>query len=251
MYVTYPDTAYNQSDRGDDMEGMLRDAFNMHNHGVQSFSADFVASDDCNIGGNACTEQGSSVLSSFVVDSGGMLRSVLPCRKIHRFRFQSSVFDGTEEFREAPSQTSGSEILFMLEDMNFIYGKMNQLPNTQRNRRSNDEADESSDEEDDPNEADLRKIIRESIVQNNPNSTETNSIEQQTVIGSSNVPITHEDPTEVQIENGGTRRGRGRTILRELYELDPVERVKVCRNSFGQPVGSEARLLAGYMGILA
>ncbi|PPD71042.1 hypothetical protein GOBAR_DD32081 [Gossypium barbadense] len=96
-----------------------------------------------------------------------------------------------------------------------------------------------------------RKIIRENIVQNDPNSTETNSTEQQTAIGSSNVPITHEDPTEVQTENGGTRKGRGRTILRELYELDPVERVKVCRNSFGQPVGSEARLLAGYMGILA
>ncbi|XP_040957738.1 uncharacterized protein [Gossypium hirsutum] len=75
----------------------------------------------------------------------------------HRFRFQSSAFDGTEEFRKAPSQTSGSEILFMLEDMNFIYGKMNQPPNTQRSRRSNDEADESSDEEDDPNEVDLWK----------------------------------------------------------------------------------------------
>ena len=44
----------------------------------------------------------------------------------------------------------------MLEDMNF-YGKMNQLPNTQRNRRSNDKADDDSDEEDDPNEAELWK----------------------------------------------------------------------------------------------
>ncbi len=43
-----------------------------------------------------------------------------------------------------------------------------------------------------------RKILRGSIVQNDPNSTETNSTEQQTAIGSSNVPITHEDPTEVQ-----------------------------------------------------
>ena len=43
-----------------------------------------------------------------------------------------------------------------------------------------------------------RKILRGSIVQNDPNSTETNSIEQQTTIGSSNVPITPEDPTEVQ-----------------------------------------------------
>ncbi|MFQ6659794.1 hypothetical protein Gotur_028552 [Gossypium turneri] len=86
-----------------------------------------------------------------------------------------------------------------------------------------------------------RKMQNVSIVQNAPNSTKTNS-EQQTAIGSSNVPIEPEDPTEVQTKNGGTRRGRGRTLLRDLYELDPVER---------QPVGIEARLLAGYLGILA
>ncbi|PPS11995.1 hypothetical protein GOBAR_AA08650 [Gossypium barbadense] len=39
--------------------------------------------------------------------------------------------------------------------------------------------------------------------------------------------------------------------VRYLYDLDPVERVKVSRNTHGQPVGSEARLLAGYLGILA
>ncbi|PPD79425.1 hypothetical protein GOBAR_DD23650 [Gossypium barbadense] len=78
-----------------------------------------------------------------------------------------------------------------------------------------------------------RKILKGSIVKNDSKSTETNSTEQQTAIGSSNVSITPEDPTEVKTENGGTRRGRGRTLLRELYELDPVERVKVGRNSFG------------------
>ncbi|PPS17932.1 hypothetical protein GOBAR_AA02637 [Gossypium barbadense] len=52
-------------------------------------------------------------------------------------------------------------------------------------------------------------------------------------------------------ESGGTRNVRGRTLLRDLYDLDPVERVKVSRNTHGQPVGSEARLLAGYLGILA
>ncbi|MFQ6655420.1 hypothetical protein Gotur_025987, partial [Gossypium turneri] len=52
-------------------------------------------------------------------------------------------------------------------------------------------------------------------------------------------------------ETGGTRRVRGRTLLRDLYELDPVEHVQVSNNSFGQPVRSEAHLLAGYMGILA
>ncbi|PPS16581.1 hypothetical protein GOBAR_AA03993 [Gossypium barbadense] len=40
-------------------------------------------------------------------------------------------------------------------------------------------------------------------------------------------------------------------LLKDLYDLNPVERVKVSRNSHGQPVGSEARLLAGYLGIIS
>ncbi|KAK5811971.1 hypothetical protein PVK06_027364 [Gossypium arboreum] len=52
-------------------------------------------------------------------------------------------------------------------------------------------------------------------------------------------------------ENGQTSRGRGRTLLTDLYNLNSVERVKVTRNSHGQPVGQEARLLAGYLGIIA
>ncbi|MFQ6654336.1 hypothetical protein Gotur_025377, partial [Gossypium turneri] len=96
-----------------------------------------------------------------------------------------------------------------------------------------------------------RKVRELSIVQGTPNSAETNSTEQQTVVGSSNVPTTPEEPIEVQIETGGTRGVRGRMLLRDLYELDLVERVQLCSNSFGQPVGSEARLLAGYLGILA
>ncbi|MFQ6622746.1 hypothetical protein Gotur_001848, partial [Gossypium turneri] len=89
-----------------------------------------------------------------------------------------------------------------------------------------------------------------SIVQNTPNSKETNS-EQQTAIGSSNVPNTLNKPAEIQTESGGTRKGRGRTLLKDLYELNLVERIKVSRNNLGQPVGSEARLLAGYLGIIA
>ncbi|KAH1040131.1 hypothetical protein J1N35_041874 [Gossypium stocksii] len=57
----YPHSVYHQSIREDDMEGMLRDAFNMHSHGLQSFPPDFIASDDCNIGGNTFTETGRSV----------------------------------------------------------------------------------------------------------------------------------------------------------------------------------------------
>ncbi|PPR90003.1 hypothetical protein GOBAR_AA30686 [Gossypium barbadense] len=125
-----------------------------------------------------------------------------------------------------------------------------------------------------------RRRLRDlSIVQNTPNSEEGNS-EQQTVVGSLNVPETLDEPEEFQsnvkfilhvltfiidlfvnfniiivyhfsAENGGTRRVQGRTLLRDLYDLDPVERVKISRNTHGQPVGSKARLLAGYLGILA
>ncbi|KAG8473410.1 hypothetical protein CXB51_035692 [Gossypium anomalum] len=95
-----------------------------------------------------------------------------------------------------------------------------------------------------------RRLRGLSIVQNTPNSEEGNS-EQQTAVGSSNVPETLDEPEEIQTENGGTRRVRGRTLLSDLYDLDPANRVKVSRNTYGQPVGSEARLLAGYIGILA
>ncbi|KAK5833704.1 hypothetical protein PVK06_017558 [Gossypium arboreum] len=79
---------------------------------------------------------------------------------------------------------------------------------------------------------------------------EANS-EQQTVVGSSNVLKTLDEPAKFQTESGGTSRGRGRTLLKDLYDLNPVECVKVSRNSYGQPVGSEARLLVGYLGIIS
>ncbi|KHG16886.1 atpH [Gossypium arboreum] len=96
-----------------------------------------------------------------------------------------------------------------------------------------------------------RRRLRDlSIVQNTPNLEATNS-EQQTTIGSSNVPETPDKSAEIQTERGGTYRGRGRTLLKDLYELTPVEHVKVSRNNLGQPIGSEAQLLAGYLGIIA
>ncbi|MFQ6631386.1 hypothetical protein Gotur_008692 [Gossypium turneri] len=86
-----------------------------------------------------------------------------------------------------------------------------------------------------------RRRLRDlSVVQNPPNSKETNS-EQQTAIRSSNVPNTVDEPAEIQ----------RRTLLKDLYELNFVERVKVARNNLGQPIGLEARLLAEYLGIIA
>ncbi|PPS08748.1 hypothetical protein GOBAR_AA11884 [Gossypium barbadense] len=96
-----------------------------------------------------------------------------------------------------------------------------------------------------------RRRLRDlSIVMNTTNSKEV-STEQQTVVGSSSMPETLDESVEFQTENGGTRGGRRRTLLTDLYNLNSVERVKVTRNSHGQPVGQEARLLAGYLGIIA
>ncbi|MFQ6669122.1 hypothetical protein Gotur_034499 [Gossypium turneri] len=76
-----------------------------------------------------------------------------------------------------------------------------------------------------------RRRLRDlSIVQNTPNSEETNS----------------EKKTAMDL-----RIGRRRTLLKDLYELNPVERVKVSRNNLGQPIGSEAQLLVGDLGIIA
>ncbi|PPS02085.1 hypothetical protein GOBAR_AA18576 [Gossypium barbadense] len=47
------------------------------------------------------------------------------------------------------------------------------------------------------------------------------------------------------------RKARGCTLFKDLYELNHVERDKVSRNGHGQPVRSEARLFAGYLGIIA
>ncbi|PPS09001.1 hypothetical protein GOBAR_AA11643 [Gossypium barbadense] len=63
-----------------------------------------------------------------------------------------------------------------------------------------------------------RRRLRDlSIVQNTSNSKEANS-EQQTVVGSSNVPETLDEPA--------ISKGRGRTLLKDLYDLNPIERVK-------------------------
>ncbi|XP_052480153.1 uncharacterized protein LOC105761060 [Gossypium raimondii] len=96
-----------------------------------------------------------------------------------------------------------------------------------------------------------RRRLRDlSIIQNSLNSKETNS-EQHTAIGSSNVLNTADELAEIQTESGGRRKTRERTLLKDLYELNSVERIKIDRNCHSQPIGLEARLLAGYLGIIA
>ncbi|GMI94849.1 hypothetical protein HRI_003154200 [Hibiscus trionum] len=85
----------------------------------------------------------------------------------HRFRYEKIIFNGTEEFRKAPEQTTRSDILSMLQHMQFTYGKTNQPPNLRSKKKStkvyeNDVgqlSDDDSDEEDDPNEAELWKKV--------------------------------------------------------------------------------------------
>ncbi|MFQ6671455.1 hypothetical protein Gotur_036005 [Gossypium turneri] len=89
-----------------------------------------------------------------------------------------------------------------------------------------------------------RRRLRDlSIIQNPPNSEETNS-EKQTATGYSNIPNTT-DESWWEAQNSRTY------ILKDLYELNSVKRVKVARNNLGQSIGSEAQLLAGYLGIIA
>ncbi|KAH1107315.1 hypothetical protein J1N35_011083 [Gossypium stocksii] len=75
--------------------------------------------------------------------------------------------------------------------------------------------------------------------------------DQQTAIGSSNVPNTVDEPVKIQTKNGRRRQTRERTLLKDLYNLNYVERVKVSRSSHGQLIGSEAQVLVGYLGIIA
>ncbi|GMI63804.1 hypothetical protein HRI_000049700 [Hibiscus trionum] len=83
----------------------------------------------------------------------------------HRFRYEKNLFDGTEEFRRAPEQTTRYDIWSMLKHMQFSYGKTNQLPNSRAKKKNKEVydhdvdqlSDDDSDEEDDPNEAELWK----------------------------------------------------------------------------------------------
>ncbi|MFQ6623936.1 hypothetical protein Gotur_004377 [Gossypium turneri] len=72
-----------------------------------------------------------------------------------------------------------------------------------------------------------RRRLRDlSIIQNPPNSEETNS-EQQVAIGSLNVPNTANKPVEIQTENSGRRKTQGRMLLKDLYELNSIERANL------------------------
>ncbi|PPD93887.1 hypothetical protein GOBAR_DD09108 [Gossypium barbadense] len=53
-----------------------------------------------------------------------------------------------------------------------------------------------------------RKVRSHCIVQGTLNSAKTNSTEQQTAIGSSNVPVTPEEPIEDQNETGDSESSR-------------------------------------------
>ncbi|KAH1114039.1 hypothetical protein J1N35_007417 [Gossypium stocksii] len=163
--LAYPHNANHQSVREVDMEGMLRDAFNMRSHNLQFFPPEIIASDDCDIGGNAFTETGRSVPNE---EPNG-----------EATKFYKNIEDVNEDKGEAQSRKKPINILryfpltlrlqrlFMSSKTadSMSYEKMNQPPNMQTKRRLSEvhvgdvgqEIDDESDEEDDPNEADLWK----------------------------------------------------------------------------------------------
>ncbi|XP_039131857.1 uncharacterized protein LOC120268596 [Dioscorea cayenensis subsp. rotundata] len=58
-------------------------------------------------------------------------------------------------------------------------------------------------------------------------------------------------PAVNEAENLNAAKKRGRTTLKELWSLPPEERIVVSANHLGQPIGAEAQLLAGFLGMLA
>ncbi|XP_039138773.1 uncharacterized protein LOC120276105 [Dioscorea cayenensis subsp. rotundata] len=53
------------------------------------------------------------------------------------------------------------------------------------------------------------------------------------------------------LDRNGQQKKRGRTTLKDLWSLPPEERIMVSANHLGQPIGPEAQLLAGFLGMLA
>ena len=53
------------------------------------------------------------------------------------------------------------------------------------------------------------------------------------------------------VDNIGQHTTRGRTTLKELWELPYDERIVVSKNSDNQPIGPEAQVLAGLLGMIA
>ncbi|PPD80975.1 hypothetical protein GOBAR_DD22088 [Gossypium barbadense] len=177
MDVSYPGTAYHQSVGGDGMEGMLRDAFNMHNHRSQSFPADFVASDDRT---SVPHEEQNGEAAKFYALLNDMnkeleykqiLRS-RSCSRITQHRDINKLF--TKSFHEWLSQTvwSGKNVT---DEVKWL--SQDKMPR--------------------------RKVRELSIVPSTPNSAETSSTGQQTAIGSSNVPVTPEEPTQLKVVGRG------------------------------------------------
>ncbi|OMO68751.1 Transposon, En/Spm-like protein [Corchorus capsularis] len=82
----------------------------------------------------------------------------------HHFRFQNHLFDNTIETREPPSITYGSDILSMLMDVNFTYGKANEASRNKGNSNQSSQKrvrDVGDGELDVQNDAQVEDVVRE------------------------------------------------------------------------------------------
>ncbi|KAK8609156.1 hypothetical protein V6N13_025463 [Hibiscus sabdariffa] len=93
-----------------------------------------------------------------------------------------------------------------------------------------------------------RKLTSLRTIRDPPPEEEIN-FDEETVDESTEVPDTLDN---IEIEGlNGRRRTRGHTTLPKLYNLPPGERVKVSRNSVGQPIGAEAGVLGHFLSVVA
>ncbi|KAE8681353.1 hypothetical protein F3Y22_tig00111330pilonHSYRG00281 [Hibiscus syriacus] len=76
------------------------------------------------------------------------------------------------------------------------------------------------------------------IVQASLEDEETSN-DESSGAGSFEISITVEKAVQIEVENGGRCKTRGRITLKELYELPYGNHVKVSRNDVGQPIGPE------------
>ncbi|KAH1073116.1 hypothetical protein J1N35_025444, partial [Gossypium stocksii] len=160
------------------MKGMLWDTFNMHCHGLQSFPPEIIAFDDCDIGGNAFTETGRSVLdeelngeaAKFYKNIEDVNEDEALLWTINDFLAYANLSGwSTKGHYACPCCTAQTCSKWLYNGKKFsymghhqCYGKMNQPPNMQTKRRLREtyvdwQIDDESDKEDDPNEADLWK----------------------------------------------------------------------------------------------
>ncbi|KAL4295324.1 hypothetical protein GQ457_12G009890 [Hibiscus cannabinus] len=146
---TYPQNFQHRSVREDDMEGMLRDAFNMHtqHEHVQEANWDFVANDFTQIGQGGCDEEPNEEAAKFYNLLSEMNEQLYEGSKHSKLSFCVRLFHLkcmrgwtgnsftqlleflSEMFPFAKIPQSGTDMKKMIKDLGLGYEKIHICPN--------------------------------------------------------------------------------------------------------------------------